>query len=275
MDIPSTLLENVTFLETKNEGFFEPIGTAFLVGHEHEGVAFGYLVTCFHVIRDALKTGIQIFARVNLAEEPGITRIPLDANWVFHPENTETDLVDVAVLPLELFEPEKPIDVKLMPSNLMYGNTGLVQLFGRELQVGDDILSMGLFQQFAGNFRNQPITRFGRISLLPVETMAGPEIWLGVSQYFLVECQAYPGMSGSPVFIMKEYKGKEKYFFIGIMAGYYKEDKEAEQKFSHFGISQVVPANKLMDIIFHGRLAEIRNATYLERRRRIYEANKA
>jgi hypothetical protein len=191
---------------------------------------------------------------LNVLNKPGFEHIPLYNKWVFY-EDSGSDLVDLAILPVEPVSGISQDTVMgSLSSLLIYGREGMRQLFDRDLKVGDDIMFFGLFDQYTGHRKNYPIVRFGKVSLITDEGLPGVEPWLGVSDYFLVECQAYPGMSGSPVFAMKEHQGIERYFLIGIIAGYYKEDAMVEGRFSHFGISQVIPVEKLGNILWGDRL---------------------
>lgn len=253
MDIPLSTLDSVAFLEIKEINGFVSIGTCFFITHFEGDMHFLYLITCRHVIKEHLERSEQIYVRLNLADGPGVERIPLHEKWIYHKENG-IDLVDLALIPLEHIESEykefAPVNIGSLNSDKIYGREGIRRSFTRDMQVGDDILFIGVFQHYQGHSKNYPLVRFGRIALITNEGLPGVEPWLGVSDYFLVECQAYPGMSGSPVYAMIEYEGKERYFLVGVMAGYYIEDEQVALKFSHFGISQVVPIEKLGDIIF-------------------------
>lgn len=254
MDIPLEFLDTTVFLEKKSGGDWIKLGSAFVIGEDKGDKVFTYLVTCWHVIQEALEANIQLFVSANLKDERGVEHIPIKNKWVFHKDNNKEHKVDLAVLPLESVPGVKPTEVAAMDSDLIYGQEGMRQLFKRNLQVGDDILFIGLFEQLDFHYRVHPLVRFGRVSLIPEEEITGVETWLGTSDYFLVECQAYPGMSGSPVIVMKVKDETEKYFLVGIMAGYFREDKKLGTKFTHYGISQVIPVNKLGDIIWGNEL---------------------
>jgi hypothetical protein len=71
---------------------------------------------------------------------------------------------------------------------------GILARFGAEAEV----LYFGLFSSHVGEARNQPITRFGRIALVPDE----PVFWEDSNvRVILAEIASFPGPSGSPVFI--------------------------------------------------------------------------
>ncbi len=221
-----------------------------------------YYVTCRHVIQEALKQKVQIYARLNLQEEENVEHIPLYNKWIYHEDDgyQGIDFVDLAVLPVKLIEGTRPNKVLTLGSDLIYGREGMKQHFKRDMQVGDDLTYIGLFQHYSGHNKNNPLVRFGKVPLITQEKLPGVEMALGTSDYFLVECQAYPGMSGAPIFAMKPFEGVEKYFLVGVMAGYYSEDELIEKKFTHFGISLAIPIEKVGDIIWGTKLTEDRRA---------------
>ena len=123
---------------------------------------------------------------------------------------------------------------------------------GGELRVGDELMFMGLFMQYEGYNRNFPIYRFGSVSLITNEKIRG---YYGESDYFLAECQGYPGNSGSPVYIaIQNNNDKEIVFLVGVVAGFWPErekriyGEDGFSFFTHFGISAIVPYNKLHDM---------------------------
>lgn len=249
MNIPTVYLDSIVFLEIKDGDFYKQVGTAFVVDHLEVGVSSAYLVTCYHVVIEMIDHNSQLYIRVNRKDGSGIEHFPIPNDWTFHMDNG-VDKVDLAVWLINDGEVYQNTVLGAIDSNQLYGREGLRQHFDKDVEVGDDIIFIGLFEHFPGNSKNYPLVRSGRIALLAEESIPGVALWLGVSDYFLVECQAYPGMSGSPVFVMRKHNGNEQYYLVGIMAGYYEEDEIVKKKFTHYGISLVVPVEKLGDIIF-------------------------
>jgi len=172
-------------------------------------------------------------------------------------EVSKDDLVDLAILPIEPLDMAKASMFASISAHFAFGEEGVRQEYNRPVIPSDEVVFIGLFQNYVGHTRNYPIYRFGRISLVSSEPLPGVEPWLGLHAYYLVECQAYPGMSGSPVFMPYPEK-KDGFFLIGVMAGYYKEDEQIEGKFTHYGISQTVPAHLLGELLYSPKLDKAR-----------------
>lgn len=258
MNIRKDMDHLVAFLTVREGDFYEPIGTVFFLHHAEGSHVFSYICTCRHVVRQPLREGQQLYIRVNLKDETGVQHIPLHNGWIYYEDCLEgdekpDDLVDLAVLPIEPVDMEKASVFASIPAHFAFGEDGVRREYNRPVIPSDEVVFLGLFQNYVGHTRNYPIYRFGRISLVSSEPLPGVEPWLGMHGYYLVECQAYPGMSGSPVFMPYPEK-KDGFFLIGIMAGYYKEDEQIEGKFTHYGISQMVPAYLLGEIIYSPKL---------------------
>lgn len=264
MDIPPYLVENIAFLEIYQKGVYDQIGTGFFVHHMEGDYPFMYMVTCRHVIEPALKRGLQLFLRVNHADGKGVGHVPLetlDDNWVYANDENE-GIIDLAVL---IFEP-----VKLPKSDqVKTGSLNISQLSAwrdipkkkkRNLGVGDEIYFFGLFKTLVGNQRNLPIARFGKISLIPDEKIPGIDLDYGVSDYILVECQAYPGMSGALVYLYYEFGEERVHIPIGVIVGYHYDDELLDRKFTHYGISKIIPIEKLEKILFGEHIVNDRKA---------------
>jgi hypothetical protein len=80
----------------------------------------------------------------------------------------------------------------------------------------------------------------------------------------LIECQAYPGNSGSPLFVGFLNKGKYRLYLAGVIAAFYPEqqgiqiDKNTYEVYTHFGISAAVPISKLYEILYGDELMKRR-----------------
>jgi hypothetical protein len=269
MNIPFKLLDTVTYIEVfdEGEGEYKQIGTGFFVNHLQEGYNFNYMVTCFHVIKGSLDNNEKLYARINAIKEGGVIHVPLEGKWNYSYLD-ENNLVDIAVFSIEPIDDEMVDDAVFyaLPSKNIFRTSemalrmalGKAEVNEMELKIGDDIIFIGLFENYPGHYKNSPIVRFGKISLITGEGMTGVRTWLGVSEYFLVESQCYPRMSGSPVFLVEEREDKEEYLLVGVMAGYFREEKKVCEKFTHYGISQVIPISRVGEIIFSRELENVR-----------------
>ena len=201
------------------------IGTGILIAFK----GIYCLCTAKHVIYDANKKRSyeNLFIGYN-SKTGGIAGARLDElkkkysiEWAFHKNNE----VDIAIIPIEV--DEKLGDTKPIPE----------ELFSKfdEIKESDDIFFMG-FQpgtviEADKSNRIDPILRKGAISLLHP------------NKSYLIDANAFPGNSGSPVFlgaIMHEFNKNDKGGvninmglsrrsgkFIGIISGYIPYDEIA------------------------------------------------
>lgn len=270
MEIPDELLQIVVFLEIKDEhGFYEPIGTAFGINyiHEEEGRAWGhtYLVTCRHVVESYLKSGKSIYVRVNRKVGYGIGHLPLSSEWVYPEDSINgevVDRVDIAILHwqkdiVNYDAKETAFSYSTVPYQIFSGRAGMWLAHKKSLSVGNEIVFFGLFQEFTGHKRLHQLTRFGRISMLTKEKIPGVMPEMGAEEYYLVECQLYKGMSGSPAFIRINDDGKNALSLMGVMAGYYLDSEHPDR---HSGISLMVPVEKIWSILGRQDMIDERSA---------------
>jgi hypothetical protein len=140
--------------------------------------------------------------------------------------------------------------------------------------VGEEVLFVTMMTKFAGRERNHPLTRRGYIALNTDETIRGR---YGLSDYYVVEAQCYPGNSGSPVWVLYDfypdppntYRGDKQVFLLGTLAGgqsedqevIYKEKREGEEKktYLNLALGLVVPVEKLCDILNSSELERARD----------------
>ena len=151
----------VAFLVVKEDGEMRPKGTTFFVsvmtGNNINERVDIYAITARHVLDFARQYG-TLFIRVN-TRDGDYEDIATDPDkW------KESDNTDVALIHVEL------TDAKHDYSSLSMGELATDE-FIREgedppIGEGDDVFFVGLFKKYAGGNRNQPIVRFGNISLL-------------------------------------------------------------------------------------------------------------
>lgn len=264
------LKTNVCYLAIRaGSSNYALIGTTFAIAEIVGGKGIVYLVTCRHVVQEAINRGEQIYLRVNRMHEPGVEFVPLGGEWKFHPSDLGKDptdkknesMVDLAVIKLE----DKPYPKPVILGWHDIRNLLAVKITGGDLRDGEEIVSIGLFRTHPGHARNFPIARFGNISLVTKEQIPGVEPWLGCSDYFLSELKIYKGMSGAPVYTLRRLGAQNIWVLLGIAAGYYDEREEKEEPFGHYGISLIVPVQKLEEIIFGDELTKEREQYIRER----------
>lgn len=255
-----------------------PVATAFFVGVpiDSEG-SVNYAVTARHVV-DASRPHGPLYVRVNKTSD-GFNdfHAPQDA-WACHPST------DVATIRVGL--PPEQFDFRTIPLDMLATDDYVIR---QRIGAGDDIFFVGLFSEYAGQERNQPIIRFGNISLMPYEKIAvtldpGSDATTLVDAY-LAEARSWGGHSGSPAFIYYppdrepsrivvggnppallglvhgHYEIKQDVAFIGDILGSGKVPLNA-------GIAVVIPAQKIIDTLMQEELVAERNQILEEHRRR-------
>ena len=245
-----------------------PAGTAFLAGipaaeppHAdsgpliaNEGWYIRYVVTARHVVALSRKYG-SLFARIHLANGTApFMEFPPDS-WHEHPST------EVAVALLRM---PAPIDHVLISIDQFELDAQVAQ---HAVAIGDEVFFVGLFSEHPGIERNQPIVRFGNISLMPDEKLL---VNLGDStariRAYLIEARSWGGHSGSPAFV---YFPPDRFgnsismgvtlpiFLLGLVQGHY--DIKSDVKFigdvgtgevaMNAGIAAVVPAQDIHDLL--------------------------
>jgi len=173
------------------KGGINCVGTGFLVAYDE----FGYLVTAKHL---AQGLGSDPFVlRLNKKDGTSENIMADGAEWAEHPDPT----VDAAAIPFNI--PSSSLyEAVYLPHTMMLTDE---QLVSDAIGIGDITYTIGLFRFMSGERRNLPIVHQGAISLMPDDETIPVRNWktdniLRVKGY-LVETQAMPGLSGSPVFV--------------------------------------------------------------------------
>jgi len=239
---------------------------------------FGYLVTAKHVILNAQGTFYpRIYVRLN-KKEGDAEFIPVDltrdGNSVVSVDSDPT--VDIAVIPESL--PADKFDFLALRDDMLTTETSF-----KELPVGEgsEVFFAGLFVNYYGEHKNNPIVRFGRVAMLPEDRIswrddaAKPEKNVRV---YLIETQTYGGNSGSPVFFSLSFElvkpgniivaGSPLIKLAGIMMGYFNEPSPigfletptARIPYSrqNIGIAAVTPSYLLHEILFSAEMKTAR-----------------
>jgi hypothetical protein len=192
--------------------------------------------------------------------------------WYFHP--TEPDSVDAAVIP---FASSRTHDYDISPIP--------VQIFADEARIneydiglGDEIFSVGLFTRYFGLTTLIPIVRTGNIAMMPKEPVPlGP---FGLTEAYLAEGRSIGGLSGSPVFCrntvkmpgfnlqgqVKHVAGVGQIHLLGMVHGHWElpmDFSESEKSEAvNMGMSIVIPAKKILEILFSPALVQARNEAF-------------
>jgi hypothetical protein len=172
-----------------------PRGTGFLVADpasKGDTAEVVHLVTARHVVEAARATGKPLYVR-GTSVNSGIALSPALSFDAWH----ISDTTDVAILR------DAPLDD--------FGGSCLTldkfadreYLESQHVGPGDEVFFAGLFTGHAGSTHNEPIVRFGNISMMPrepVEIENADGSRTGV-RAFLVEARSWGGQSGSPAFV--------------------------------------------------------------------------
>lgn len=197
MHVPNTARRSVIFIGEMIDGdVFRPRATGFFVGVPSGKIRgmLTYLVTAEHVITGLAEKQKPIYCRVNRKDGRAAVEPLNPPQWWHHPE-AERDPTDVVIAAVhanwDLLDHE-PIP---MPEHKGL-NPGI--LARRDIGLGDETFTIGLFRHHAGTERNIPIIRIGNIAALPEEPVRTR--W-GYMKAHLIEMRSIAGLSGSPVFI--------------------------------------------------------------------------
>jgi hypothetical protein len=242
-------------------------GTGFVVGTQGQhGNAFLHLVTAAHVAEKV--EGSWLFG-MNLKSGGKFLLKSGDAvDWWYHP--TEKANVDVAVT-IFASEQIEEYDLNWIPETMFATDERIAE---SNIGIGDEISVVGLFTRFSGKNRHWPIARTGNIAMMPDEPI--PLKDYGPMEAYLAEGRSIGGLSGSPVFVRETvnspsvnakrepypFFGQGGLFFLGLMHGHWEVPlgfKSIEQTEAvNMGISIVVPAKKVLEVIYHPELVEMR-----------------
>jgi hypothetical protein len=266
---PDGGLSSVVYIGEVGQHGFQLRGTGFLIQIERDSGPLYYLVTAQHVIR-RMKKPNQFTIYVNNAKGEGrILRNKGIHKWWTHPtDNT----VDAAVFPWGLA-------TKNYPYRLFKAEAFLTPelAIARRIGVGDEVYVVGLFRPQSGKTRITPMVRTGHIAMMAHERTATENY--GDALMHLIEAFSLKGFSGAPVYVHETVtipvhpnrpgdppylSGVGNFFLLGLLHGilYVPVDKELTgqvidpNQMWHTGISQVVPADQILDILNQPKLLE-------------------
>jgi hypothetical protein len=241
-------------------------GTGFLVSrpsNKFTTASFVYLVTAKHVVAEIGKR--DFIVRINTKDGKSADfHVHPNIKWFFHPKEDESS--DVAVYPLWIDTATfATLDYAAISTKMFVTDT-VIQ--SADIGVGDEVFMIGLFAHYSGNEKNFPIVRTGNIAMIPSEPI--PTSNFGNMEVYLIESRSIGGLSGSPVFVLKEYEiGRWRFHLLGLVHGHWQVDSDqiidASTKDSkttagvNVGIAMVTPAKKILETIEQEKLSEIRS----------------
>jgi hypothetical protein len=271
MRIADRVLKSVGFV-SRFDGSDQPLifgGTAFIVGVKMDANAnLVHLVTAKHVA-EAIEPAEAVIGINAKDGAPRFLRTG-EQKWFYHP--THKDTVDVAVMPLG--SPNMGLyDIAFIPEADFATEKRIAEY---DIGLGDELIIVGLFTRFIGMTYLSPIVRTGNIAMMPRDPM--PVKNFGEMEAYLVEGRSIGGLSGSPVFVrntvkypVQSAKGLSQLYglgeghLLGLVHGHWDlpvsfSPEQAEAV--NMGISIVVPAKKILEVLYHPELVAIRKEHY-------------
>jgi hypothetical protein len=277
--IPDEHLQSVVFMYPSDDAAREgkQVGGSGFVVSSLAGVGdwrIRYVVTNSHVV-----DGGGHWARLNRFGGMHVVHIPPD-DW-YH-----GGLDDFAFAVLRLPEHVKPFELTL-------DTLALTRQKARELNVGpgDEAYMVGRFIAHGGRVTNNPIARFGSISLMPNPNELVRDGRDKDVEAYLIEMRSHAGFSGSPVFLLipqRSFRGVigdasledivTKFRLLGIDTGH-KANALPVKQLNAFGswetskdiwvdhptdVAIVCPIWKIVDLLHREDIAEERRKFGLE-----------
>jgi hypothetical protein len=259
-------------------------GTCFFISYPDDRLpkdtAFTYLVTNRHVAQPGIEDGVPFQTtgttlRLNRKDAArGSDEIPLVLSGARHWYFSSDDAVDLAVLP---FGPDQSIyDFKVFPLAMLATKD---EVDKNAVGEGDRVMFTGLFYQFPGLTRFEPIVREGILAMMPDEQLSTTLRKPG--NLYLADVHVFGGNSGSPLLINLAGNRNgalmlgSRYELLGIVSGFYHEDANLTLTIAdtykttveqNSGIAMVVPADALKALLDSPELKAVREAEIMRRK---------
>lgn len=273
MRIPDRLIKSVGFVSRYDPTLDDqpqPLqygGTAFIVGvRMNEKLGFAHLVTARHVA-EAIEPAEAVIA-MNAKDGAPLFLRTGDQKWFYHP--TEKDSVDIAVLPFGSARFDE-YDITWIPEEAFATDKKIADF---DIGLGDELVIIGLFTRFFGSTHLIPIVRTGNIAMMPRDKL--PIKGFGEMEAYLAEGRSIGGLSGSPVFVRNtvnmpgvmaggkpgQISGLGPLHLLGLMHGHWdlpvSFSKAEQTEAVNMGVSIVVPAKKILEVLYHPELVAMR-----------------
>lgn len=201
-------------------------GTGFLVSIHDDRLPkdqiFVYLVTNRHVAQPGIEKGepcvVSNYVLLSNSKEAttptgGVLKVDNlgpSINWVYSDDAS----VDLAILPISL---PPSSDFMTMDLNIFVSQD---MLDDHRVVEGDPVLFAGLFIQFHGASKLEPIVRSGTLAMLPYDQLSTTLNKMG--RVYLADAHTFGGNSGSPIFVdINKFRGTLGYDYrlLGVIAG--------------------------------------------------------
>lgn len=266
MRVPHQFTRSVAFVGVarRDNGRVDPIGTVFFVGRtdpeDPRRCSRVFVITALHVI-DLLrertdKNCYLMFNYKNGEHRASHYEFPLD-EWFCHPdENIDVAVVEYGI-PAEIDHLVLPIEALLTKDDVL----------NDDIQLGEEIFIVGLFNRHFGERQFTPIVRIGNLSAFADEPIKGR--LSAPTPAHLIEVLSLGGLSGSPAFlnlgfnrivhgrIQSTPSGDPKVKLLGLVQSHFEqkfydspdEDSPIYVERMNIGIALVVPSEAILDTI--------------------------
>ncbi len=247
----------VLYAPAEKDGKLIPAGTGFLISYPSRTRGDGgyrLVVTARHVVTNAAGT-LQPGLRIRINRKGGGTELleiaadEQTSRVFFHPDPK----VDLCILPAGL--DQKVYEFRTLRHDFFAPSDALKVPMLKE---GAEVIFLGLFVHHPGEQRNQPIVRFGKVALVPTESILWGEHLLDL---ILIEAQAFQGNSGAPVFVFlgdRDENGLPIPRLLGVLkgaltqkvTGRFEDDENVRFWLPNtVGVSAVIPAYLLEEML--------------------------
>lgn len=168
-----------------------PRATAFFVSREPSSRI--YAVTARHSIDQMKKLGVETSVLMVNSIIPGHKRLLIDipvSDWFSLKEDLTIDIAIAPVVVPNGITKQLAIPFKAFAVGDYFKEW--------EVELGDEVFVMGLFQHLIETEQNIPIARIGNLAASNEEKVLTK---FGKMDAYLIECRSIGGLSGSPVFL--------------------------------------------------------------------------
>ena len=264
MRVADEVVKCVGFV-SKSKKISDYRGTAFFVTVPHGDGSFLHIITAKHVAVSVMPDS----ACIAINAKDGLPRWMQagDTDWFYHPSD---ETVDVAVMPLAT-DMVAAYDIRPIPLEL-FATASVIE--SQRIGLGDELINVGLFRPFSGSEEFlEPIVRTGNIAMMPRSKV--PTAKFGNMDAFLAEGRSIGGLSGSPVFVRStvnmpardssgapaQISGLGPIRLLGLTHGHWDLPLDAIAPSTHvnMGVSIIVPAQKILETLYHPDLCRLRD----------------
>lgn len=290
--IPTEFLECVFYLyksvddanavdnKAGGSGFFVAVNDSCPYGTADDGTPVTRLVRHIYAVTNDhnISNGYPV---IRLNAHGKHAPLPLTADkWVRHPSGDD--------LSISLVSPGDRFQWRAVDESMIVGIKGFSN---RDLGIGygDDVFMVGRFVTHQGIQRNTPMMRFGNVAMTTIEPVEQWERSDFQQDSILIDMRGVPGFSGSPVFAYKQsinidHIAKPPWPLDRIHFSIHKEDIQLlgvewgalfvpsnhqsglrmTQNEHPSGISGVVPAWKLRDLLYNKEVGKSRREASMQ-----------